>query len=60
MCEKHFAMHGSLTAGYDVDCTHVSNCCGADLRIEGKTTQYYICEECGCPCDIREPEKKAK
>jgi len=46
------------SAGYDVDCTHVSNCCGADLRIEGRTTQYYVCENCGYPCDIREPKEK--
>ncbi len=43
---------------YDVDCTHVSNCCGADLRIEGDTTQHYVCTKCGYPCDIREGRRQ--
>ena len=48
------AMSGNLKAGYDVDCTHISNCCEAELRIEGKTTQYYVCSACGYPCDVKE------
>lgn len=49
------AHHGNLKTGYDVDCTLVSNCCGAELTIGGNgTTQYYVCEACGYPCDVRE------
>lgn len=28
-----------------------SKCCVASLRIEGKTTQYYVCNNCKKPCD---------
>ena len=29
-----------------------SNCCNADVRVEGNTTKYYVCTECGNACDI--------
>ena len=29
----------------------VSDCCGAELAVAGRTTQYYICQGCGKPCD---------
>jgi predicted Fe-S protein YdhL (DUF1289 family) len=29
-----------------------SNCCKADVRVEGNTTKYYICKKCGKSCDI--------
>lgn len=28
-----------------------SKCCKADVKVEGKTTLYYICTACGQPCD---------
>ena len=51
------AIHGSLKAGYDADCTHISNCCEAELTVGGNgTTQYYVCDGCGYPCDVKEAE----
>jgi hypothetical protein len=29
----------------------VSACCGAGLRVAGRTTNYYLCQGCGKPCD---------
>ena len=32
-----------------------SNCCSADIKIEGDVeegTQYYVCEKCNQPCDL--------
>jgi len=29
-----------------------SNCCKADVRVEGDTTKYYVCNECGKSCDL--------
>ena len=29
----------------------LSKCCGAPLRVEGKTTQYYVCTKCEKPSD---------
>jgi rubrerythrin len=33
-----------------------SSCCGAKLNAAGNTgdTQYWVCRECGLPCDRRE------
>ena len=31
--------------------THVSDCCGALLQVAGRTTRYYVCQECERPCD---------
>jgi len=28
-----------------------SKCCLAPMRVEGKTTKYYVCENCAKPCD---------
>lgn len=28
-----------------------SLCCCAGVRVEGNTTQHYVCWECGKPCD---------
>jgi len=28
-----------------------SLCCCAAVRVEGKTTQHYVCWACGKPCD---------
>jgi nicotinamide riboside transporter PnuC len=28
-----------------------SRCCRASMRIAGRTTQYYVCIQCGKPCD---------
>lgn len=29
-----------------------SKCCNASVRIEGKTTKYYICNKCNKPCEV--------
>jgi hypothetical protein len=29
-----------------------SKCCGAKIRVIGKTTMHYECYKCGKPCDI--------
>lgn len=29
-----------------------SSCCGAPVRVDGKTTHYYVCIKCGKPCDV--------
>jgi hypothetical protein len=28
-----------------------SSCCGQECRVEGKTTNYYVCVWCGKTCD---------
>ncbi len=28
-----------------------SNCCNAEIEVEGTTTMYYICSKCGKPCN---------
>lgn len=33
--------------------TRVSDCCGAGLTVAGRTTRYYVCQQCGKPCDAR-------
>jgi len=30
----------------------VSNCCVAAVVVEGHTTHWYACYECGMPCDV--------
>jgi len=30
----------------------ISLCCKADVFVEGRTTKYFVCTECGRPCDI--------
>ena len=29
----------------------LSDCCGAPVRAEGRTTQWYACTGCGKPCN---------
>jgi len=31
--------------------TGKSSCCGAMVRVEGRTTHYYVCNKCGKACD---------
>ena len=53
--EESMAIHGGIGGGYDVDCTHISNCCEADLTVGGNgTAQHYVCSGCGYPCDVKE------
>jgi len=28
-----------------------SDCCHMPMRVEGRTTQYYVCDKCDKPCD---------
>ncbi len=30
-----------------------SKCCNAPVKVEGRTTHYYVCEKCGKTCDIK-------
>lgn len=30
-----------------------SKCCNANVKIEGKTTHYYVCLKCGKTCDVK-------
>lgn len=32
--------------------TELSNCCNALATVQGKTTHYYSCDECGKACDV--------
>ena len=34
-----------------------SNCCNKDVKVNGKTTKYYLCTECGLPCEAIREEK---
>lgn len=41
----------------------VSDCCGAPLKVEGRTTQYYCCRKCDKACNVverRQPKRPAK
>ena len=29
-----------------------SKCCKAPVKVEGITTQYYVCSKCDKPCDV--------
>lgn len=29
----------------------LSNCCHSEMKVEGNTTNYYVCLKCGNPCD---------
>jgi len=31
--------------------TYLSDCCAADVRVAGRTTNYYVCAACGWACD---------
>ena len=33
--------------------TMLSNCCNAPMRVEGRTTKYYVCTRCQRSCDAR-------
>lgn len=34
----------------------VSDCCGAEVEVKGKTTNYYVCTDCGDHCNgLEEP-----
>lgn len=28
-----------------------SICCDSEVNVEGRETKYYVCQECGQPCD---------
>ncbi len=30
----------------------ISNCCKASYYVEGGETHYYVCNQCGKPCDV--------
>lgn len=34
-----------------------SKCCQGHVQVMGKTRRYYVCDICGCPCDVL-PYKK--
>lgn len=36
---------------------YVSTCCGAEVRIRGEFTQYYVCTRCKLPCDTKQKEE---
>ena len=36
----------------------ISNCCGADMRVEGGVTQFFVCRKCGRACDAVERERR--
>lgn len=38
----------------DAPADYVSDCCCAGYHVEGKTTHYYVCDECGAACDLTE------
>lgn len=31
---------------------NLSDCCNATVKVEGKTTRYYVCTKCKNPCDL--------
>ena len=33
----------------------LSDCCGALVTVEGRTTQYHKCTACGKACDLAAP-----
>ena len=33
-----------------MDCLKRSDCCGAEVSVAGRTSHYYVCDECGKPC----------
>lgn len=33
------------------DCLKRSKCCKAEVSVGGSVTHYYVCHECGKPCD---------
>lgn len=37
--------------GYEMTDVQVSDCCGVALTVAGHTTRYYICKDCGNPCN---------
>lgn len=36
----------------------VSVCCNAPVHVEGKTTLYYVCNNCHKPTDVKQEKKK--
>jgi len=36
--------------------TFRSACCNAPVRVDGRTTQHYVCIACGEACNLREDE----
>jgi hypothetical protein len=34
----------------------VSSCCGAPFAVAGKVTHYFLCQQCGTPCDTTSTE----
>jgi hypothetical protein len=36
-----------------------SDCCNAEVRVEGNTTKYHVCLKCNKPCDIGKPKTTA-
>ena len=51
----HFVGHGLTDHGrneYDrIFKKPTSACCHAPVTVDGKTTHFYRCTECGKPCD---------
>ena len=35
----------------------ISQCCNADVKVEGNTTLFYRCIKCGKPCDTKRESK---
>ena len=35
-----------------------SSCCGYPVRVEGRVTQYYVCDKCDRPCDLVKMKKR--
>ena len=38
-------------------CGQESDCCGAPVTVEGRTTQFHRCMRCGEPCDAVPAER---
>ena len=30
----------------------ISRCCGAPVRVAGRSTLYWVCTQCAMPCDV--------
>ena len=53
LCPDHNAPKSiTLPVGQIATVVGVSNCCGAAVVVEGHTTHWYACYECGMPCDV--------
>ena len=36
----------------------ISNCCGAQVKVCGGVTKYYVCRECLEPCELAEDDEE--